>query len=134
MDQLLTFGSMRSAIVVVLFAAACETGGGSSSAADAAPDVAITPVVTLSDCPAAVAATIEDSPTMFIPKATTINKGQTVKFMITAEHFVLPNTLTTTDPALNVARGETKCFRFNTVGTYGFLCGVHGFTGTVTVQ
>lgn len=133
MAHLLTFGSMRNAIVVVLFAAACETGGG-NAAVDAAPDVPVAPVVTLSDCPPITAATIEDSPTMFIPKETTINKGQSVKFMITAEHFVIPNTLTTTDSMLMVSRGETKCFRFNTVGTYGFLCGVHGFTGTITVQ
>ncbi len=71
---------------------------------------------------------------MFIPKATTITAKQVVKFTITAEHFVLPNTLTTTDPLLNVKRGETKCFRFDVTGTYGFLCGVHGFTGTITVQ
>lgn len=133
MTQLLPFGSMRSAVVVVMFAAACETGGG-GTAIDAAPDVPVPPVVTLTDCPAAVAATIQDSPTMFIPKETTINKGQTVKFTITAEHFVIPNTLTTTDSMLSVKRGETKCFRFNTVGTYGFLCGVHGFTGTITVN
>jgi len=71
---------------------------------------------------------------MFIPKASTITVGQVVKFVITAEHFVIPNTLTTTDPALMVSRGETKCFRFNVPGTYGFLCGVHSFTGTITVQ
>ena len=71
---------------------------------------------------------------MFIPKETMINVGQDVKFVITAEHFVLPNTLTTTDQALMVSRGETKCFRFKVPGTYGFLCGVHGFTGTITVQ
>jgi plastocyanin len=124
---------MRTAVVVLLFSAACETGGGNATV-DAAPDAPVAPVVTLADCPAFVAATIEDSPTMFIPKETTINTGQSVKFMITSEHFVLPNTLTTTDPALNVKRGETKCFKFNTVGTYGFLCGVHGFTGTITVQ
>jgi plastocyanin len=120
--------------LVMLVAAACDTGGGQTVMVDAAPDVPPTPVVALSSCPATVAATIEDSPTMFIPKATTISVGQDVKFVITAEHFVLPNTLTTTDPALSVKRGETKCFRFNVPGTYGFLCGVHSFTGTITVQ
>ncbi len=134
MDQVLPLRSMRSAVVVLLFAAACETGGGGSSTVDAAPDVAVAPVVTLTDCPPVVAATIEDSPTMFVPKETTIPKGQSVKFVITAEHFVLPNTLVNTDSMLNVKRGETKCFKFNVVGTYGFLCGVHGFTGTITVQ
>jgi plastocyanin len=120
--------------LVMSLAAACDTGGGGGVTVDAAPDVPPTPVVALSDCPATVAATIMDSPTMFIPKATTIGVRQDVKFVITAEHFVLPNTLTTTDPALMVSRGETKCFRFNVPGTYGFLCGVHGFTGTITVQ
>ena len=47
---------------------------------------------------------------------------------------MLPNTLTTTDDVLRVSRGQTKCFKFNVRGTYGFLCGAHGFTGTVTVQ
>ena len=71
---------------------------------------------------------------MFIPNAVTVSVGQAVKFVITSEHFVIPNTLTTTDPALNVKRGETKCFRFDVPGKYGFLCGVHSFTGTITVQ
>lgn len=119
--------------IAVLVVAGCEAGGGQSVTIDAAPDVPPTPVVEL-ECPATVAGTIMDSPTAFIPKATTINIGQVVKFVITAEHFVLPNTLTTTDPALNVKRGETKCFKFNTAGVYGFLCGVHSFTGTITVQ
>lgn len=119
--------------LVLVVAAACDSGG-QNATADAAPDVPPTPVVELSSCPSGVAATIMDSPTMFIPSAVTIGVHQDVKFEITAEHFVLPNTLTTTDPALNVGRGETKCFRFNVPGTYGFLCGVHGFTGTITVQ
>lgn len=118
---------------VLLVAAACDTGGG-DAVIDAMPDTPPTPVVELPSCPPSVAATITDSPTMFIPKEVTINAGQDVKFEITAEHFVLPNTLTTTDPALNIGRGETKCFRFFVPGTYGFLCGVHGFTGTITVQ
>lgn len=121
---------MRAVVLTLLIA--CDSS--SSVVADAAPDVAIVPVVTLASCPSAVEATIQDSPTTFVPKLTTIPRAGTVKFEITAEHFVLPNTLTTTDEALNVKRGESKCFRFNTPGTYGFLCGVHGFTGTITVQ
>jgi plastocyanin len=124
---------MRMLLIAILGVAACDSGGG-QAAIDAAPDVPPTPVVALDSCPATVAATIMDSATAFIPKESTINAHQVVKFVITAEHFVIPNTLTTTDPALNVKRGETKCFQFNTPGTYGFLCGVHSFTGTITVQ
>jgi plastocyanin len=120
--------------LVLLLVAACETGGGQTAGVDAAPDVAVAPVVALASCPAFVATTIMDSPTMFIPKDSTIGIGQVAKFVITAEHFVMPNTLTTTDPALMVKRGETKCFRFDVPGRYGFLCGVHSFTGTITVQ
>jgi plastocyanin len=125
---------MRSAWLAMIFAAACDTGGDQMVSVDAAPDVPVAPVVELSSCPALVAATIMDSATMFIPKDSPITVGQVVKFVITADHFVLPNSLTTTDPLLMVGRGQTKCFRFNVRGTYGFLCGAHGFTGTVTVQ
>lgn len=75
-----------------------------------------------------------DSATTFIPRSTTISIGSVVKFVITAEHFVIPNTLTTTDPALMIKRGETRCFRFAVPGTYNFLCGVHSFLGSITVQ
>lgn len=127
--------AMREFWIVLLVAAACDSGGTQNVPIDAAPDAPPPrPVVELSSCPAAVAATIMDSATTFIPKASTIGVGQDVKFVITAEHFVIPNTLTTTDPALMVGRGQTKCFRFNVTGTYGFLCGVHSFTGTITVQ
>ncbi len=125
---------MRTALLAIVVAAACDSGGGGGGPVDAAPDMAIVPVVALSSCPGAVEATITDTPTAFVPKETTIPVQGTVKFVITSEHFVLPNTLTTTDDALRVARGETKCFRFNTRGTFGFLCGVHSFTGTITVQ
>jgi plastocyanin len=108
--------------------------GGSETPIDATPDSPPVPVVALSSCPAIVDATIIDTPTAFIPKVTETRVGVIVKFSITAEHFVMPNTLTTTDPALMVSRGQTQCFKFNVAGSYGFLCGVHGFTGTITVN
>ena len=118
-----------------MLVAACDAGGGETVTVDAAPDSPPPPAVeALSSCPSVFAEAITDTPTAFIPKMVTIDAGEVVKFVITAEHFVMPNTLTTTDPALSVKRGETKCFRFNTPGVYGFLCGVHSFTGTITVQ
>ena len=124
---------MRSAWLVIVLGA-CDTGGGSTPSIDAAPDAPPIPVVALEDCPSVVAATVEDSATAFIPRMTTISVRQVVKFVITSEHFVIPNTLTTTDPALTVGRGQTKCFQFNVPGAYNFLCGVHSFPGTITVQ
>jgi plastocyanin len=125
---------MRSTWLVILVVAACETGGGEGVPVDAAPDVAVVPVVALSSCPATVATTIMDSPTAFIPKDSTLAIGDVAKFVITSEHFVIPNTLKTTDPALMVNRGQTKCFQFNATGTYNFLCGVHSFPGSIIVQ
>lgn len=121
---------------ILLFVAACDTSGDEQpTVADAAPDASPPiPVVALDSCPTTVAATVMDSATTFIPRSSTISIGGVVKFEITAEHFVIPNTLTTTDPALMVKRGETKCFRFNAPGTYNFLCGVHSFPGSITVQ
>jgi len=124
---------MRVAWVAIIFAAACGNGG-SSTPADTAPDTPIIPVELLDRCPDFVAGTVTDSSVAFIPMNTTIRAGDDVKFMITSEHIVIPNTLVMTDPALNIGRGETKCFRFHQPGTYGFLCQVHGFTGTITVQ
>lgn len=129
----LTIDVMRIVCVAMIFAA-CDSGTTPAAPKDAAPDVAVIPVELLDSCPGGVAATVTDSSMAFIPKDTTIGVGQDVKFMITAEHIVIPNTLVNTDPSLNIGRGETKCFRFHKAGTYGFLCQVHGFTGTITVQ
>lgn len=129
---------MRHYLLLTIVLAACKVGDegtpNPASDADATGDGGASNVVALAACPATVDATIADSATAFVPAAATISAGGVVRFEITAEHFVLPNTLTTTDPALQVARGETKCFRFDTAGAYGFLCGVHSFTGTITVQ
>jgi plastocyanin len=117
----------------VLALVACGGGGGSSSP-DARPDSPPVKVVELSSCPATVDASIVDSANAFIPKMTTVPVGAVVKISTTAEHFVIPNASTTSDPALMVGRNQSKCFRFDVAGTYGIACGVHGFAATITVQ
>ena len=112
---------------------ACGGGGGSPSP-DASPDAPTVKVVALSSCPTTVDASIVDSANAFIPKMTTVSVRSIVKISTTAEHFVIPNTGTTTDPALMVPRNQSKCFRFDVAGTYGIACGVHGFAATITVE
>jgi plastocyanin len=38
-----------------------------------------------------------------------------------------------TDPGLVAPATETTCLKFTAVGTYHYVCTIHGFTGTVTV-
>ena len=125
---------MRSTWLLLLFTAACTTGADIPATPDAAPDAPPVPVVALASCPSTVAATVTDTPTMFVPKTSMIAIGQVVKFVITSEHYVIPNPLKTTDDALMVGRGQTKCFQFNVAGDYNFLCGVHSFPGDIVVQ
>ena len=98
------------------------------------PDSVPVPVVALSSCPTVVDATVVDAPTLVVPATTSVGVRGLVKLDIDAEHFVIPHRTQPTDPALMVARGETKCFRFDVAGTYHFVCGVHGFVGKIVVQ
>jgi plastocyanin len=108
--------------------------GTSSDAAMQQPDATTANVIALASCPATVAATITDSAVAFVPTDTTVSLDAVVKITTTSEHFVIPNPLKTTDPALMVGYGKTQCFQFKTVGTYHFLCGAHSFPGSITVN
>jgi plastocyanin len=119
---------------MLLLTAGCTAGTDAPATPDAAPDAPPVPVVELASCPMTVASTVTDTPTMFVPTTSTIAIGQVVKFVITSEHYVIPNPLKTTDDALMVGRGQTKCFKFNVAGDYNFLCGVHSFPGNIVVQ
>jgi plastocyanin len=91
-------------------------------------------VVALATCPTSVAATMTTGASAFSPTSSTVSVGQVVKLTSTVGHNVVPNTLVNTDSALMVGQNATKCFQFNTAGTYGIACGFHGFAGTITVQ
>jgi plastocyanin len=103
---------------------------------DAAVDSAPLPAVVAVTCPASPAATVRtvDGTDLYMPMSTSIAAGGIVQFVMSSLHDVAPNPLTTSDPAIVVGYGQTKCLQFNKPGTYGFYCTPHGFAGTVTVQ
>jgi plastocyanin len=84
------------------------------------------------DCASVTAdATVTTSGSMYSPMATTVSVGQVVKFVMIAGsgHNVTSSTANLTDDF-----GMTACKKFTAAGTFSFMCSVHGFMGTVTVQ
>lgn len=125
-------------LTCALALAAC--GGGDDPPAVDAPSGgdsgggAALEAVTCPGSPDAMVST-SDGSFQFSPQATTISVGQTVQFVMSSTHDVKPNPAAgTSDSALVVNFGETKCFKFTQAGTYHFKCNPHGFAGTVTVQ
>ncbi len=120
----------------VLLLAACGGDDGVTSVQMDAPmsDTAAASVVALTTCPASVEATMVTNASAFSPMSVTIAPGGVVKLMATPGHQIGPNPLTTSDAALTVSQGGTKCFKFNQTGTFGIICTFHSFAGTITVQ
>lgn len=127
---------MTRLALAALLCAACGGDDGGGGTADAKmPDGSTNKVVAVT-CPATADAeiTVNAAGTAYSPMATTVPVNAVVKFTMTATHNAAPNTLTTTDPGLNVGFGETKCLKFTATGTFGFFCTAHSFAGTVTVN
>ncbi len=119
--------------------AACGGGDGTPAKMDAAKmDAAkIATVVTVDCATTTAAATVleMDNVAAFMPMASSITMGQVVKFTTSSIHNVKPNPIAAmTDSGLDVTFNTTKCLRFTATGTFGFMCSVHGFAGTVTVN
>ena len=129
---------MRSSLALSFMLAAC--GGSDPSTPDAQTDAAAGSVKAVA-CPATVPLTV-DAPdgqsTMFTftpAGPAPILVGGIVKFTMHTEHNVVPDpTATKTDPGLKVNQNATTCLEFTQTGTFGFLCGIHGFKGAITVQ
>jgi plastocyanin len=119
----------RVSFVLVSVLAACGGDDGGTKPIDAP----VTPsVVEVNPCPATPDATFMTMAASFNPSTAMINQGQVAKFISTSTHPIAA--LAGTDPALNVAEGATKCFRFTMAGMFKFKCTVHGYVGTLTVQ
>jgi plastocyanin len=121
----------RLAPVALAVCAAC----GSSDTQKKIDAPAQAQTVQMVTCPGTPAATIMTDASTFAyqPNAVTITQGQVVKFVMASIHDVEPNT-SGSDPGLRVGFGATTCLMFTQSGTFGFHCGPHQFTGTVTVQ
>jgi len=128
---------VRSSLVIAILAlAACggDDGGGAIDAPTGmdAPASSVMEVT----CPTNPAASFITQAASFNPPAATINVGQIVKFESTATHPIGPFTgdPSMTDPGIVVPETKTKCFTFTRVGTFKFICTVHFYVGTLTVN
>ncbi len=129
---------MKPLPLLCLLLAACGDDGGTMTQVDAPAGVdAPTATVMKVTCPALVAATVTttDASFSYSPMATTITAGSVVKFNTSSSHDVKPNPIAPkTDPGLNVGFNEMACLQFTATGTFGFVCSLHSFAGTITVN
>lgn len=125
----------RLSLVLMVTLVACSDSSSNPSDAQKQIDAAAATVMAVT-CPSGTVPTVTttNSSDVFTPNAATISVGQIVKFVMSSTHNVVPNPIQMTDPGLKVNLNETKCLMFTQKGTFGFACGIHGFTGTITVQ
>ena len=128
--------SVRSLLTIsVLTLAACGDDGGDGPV-DARPgiDARAATVMTVT-CPSTAVPTITTQATSFDMSMLTITRGSTVKFISTATHPVGPFPGgQMTDPGIVVPEGQTRCLMFTATGTFKFICTVHSYAGTITVN
>jgi plastocyanin len=128
---------MKSLPLVFLLLAACGDDGAMTQVDAPTAIDAPTATVMKVTCPALVAATVmtTDASFSYSPMATTISVGQIVKFNTSSSHDVKPNPIAPkTDSGLSVGFNEMTCLKFTATGTFGFVCSLHSFAGTITVN
>lgn len=138
---------MRVTIGLILFClVACGGDEGKTNPAIDAPAAAIDgPSVDAPTVPSDAATAVQEvpcaglpmhpvvtAPGVYSPSDVTINVGEVVEFQMPSVHDVQPNA-TGSDPGIHVGFSQTRCKKFVAAGTYGFHCGPHQFTGTITV-
>lgn len=122
---------MKKLVVLALLVGCGSSGGGDDVPLDTASN---DPRVELVSPCTGESATINTLSTRFDPMTATVSAGQIVKFANEVEHDIKPALTGDTDEVLLVPEGQTRCFRFNEAGTFGFRCSVHGFVGSIVVQ
>lgn len=131
---------MRAPWLVSILLAGCTVGGGGGNGGDDdAPPIDAPPVVDAPPfievaCGAEIATVSAEGPDTeaYTPEDTIVDVGDVVQFIVDQDHDV--NAQPDTDEALFVDFGETRCFQFNEVGTFGFFCSTLGFAGTISVE
>jgi len=123
MYRILMFSLLTSAVAV-----AC--GSDDPATADAADEAdAAPPTAEMVTCPGMPDATVTTDGFAYSPVTTTISVGEVVRFTPASDHDV-----NSESNDFSVGFGGTACFRFDVVGSYGFECTPHQFTGTIIVQ
>jgi plastocyanin len=127
--------SVRSLLAIsILTLAACSDD--STGTPDGPPTVdAPSATVMAVTCPATVAETITTQAASFDKPTATISRGAIVKFVSTSTHPIGPFPGgQMTDPGIVVGEGQTKCLMFTAAGTFKYICTVHSYLGTITVN
>ncbi|HWO20680.1 MAG TPA: hypothetical protein VNO30_18060 [Kofleriaceae bacterium] len=129
--------SVRSLLAISALAlTAC--GGGDEGAKPDAPkpvDAQGATVMTVT-CPATVANTITTQAISFDKPNVTIARDEIVKFVSTPTHPIGPfrGDASMTDPGIVVPENQTRCLKFTAAGTFKYICTVHFYLGTITVN
>jgi plastocyanin len=117
---------LSSMFVALLLAACGDDGGGDGTVIDAPGGGAL--MATEVSCTGVQSPVITTAGSAYSPASTTVAPNTVVKFTMPGDHNAISNdSLFTAD-----FNGDT-CIRFETVGSYRFHCGPHGFLGTVVV-
>lgn len=127
-------GTIHGMKMLLILAVLVGCGGGDGGADGQPADTTSGPKVELVSPCTGESATVNTLDTRFDPTSVTISAGQIVKFVNEVTHDIKPALTGTTDEVLAVPEGQTRCFRFNDPGTFGFRCAVHGFIGSVVVN
>lgn len=100
----------------------------------ASPDAAPSVVQEVACAGASIASTVTTLGSSYSITQASVPLNSVVQFTMPGSHnAVSGETAGTADGQFLVNFGETKCLRFTAAATYGFFCGPHQFTGSITV-
>ena len=125
---------VRSLLSLCLLASAACGDDGATPDAPRQIDAPAATVMTVT-CPAGAVPTLTTLGTAFDMPTLSITQGQIVKFISTPTHPVGPFPGgQMTDPGIVVPENQTRCLMFTAKGTFKFICTVHQYLGTITVN